>query len=67
MPSIDSHHGGTWDSPVVKPQGKASWDGLEGKPPGKAPDPLIQAKGSVTLLLQLGRKVHVHDPSRDKV
>ena len=33
-----------------------------GKPRGKATDPLIHAKGSVTLLLQLGRKAHVHDP-----
>ena len=49
----DSHHGGTWDSPV-------------GKPGGKATDPLIQAKGSVTLLLQLGRKAHVHAPTRDE-
>ena len=24
MPRIDSHHGGTWDSPVGKPRGKAS-------------------------------------------
>ena len=23
-PSVDSHHGGTWDSPVGKPRGKAS-------------------------------------------
>ena len=30
--SIDSHHGGTWDSPVGKPRGKASWESLEGKP-----------------------------------
>ena len=52
-PRIDSHHGGTWDSPV-------------GKPRGKATDPLIHTKGSVTLLLQLGRKAHVHDPTRDK-
>ena len=29
---IDSHHGGTWDSPVGKPRGKASWERLEGKP-----------------------------------
>ena len=28
---IDSHHGGTWDSPVGKPRGKASWESLEGK------------------------------------
>ena len=25
-PRIDSHHGGTWDSPVGKPRGKASWE-----------------------------------------
>ena len=31
-PRIDSHHGGTWDSPVVKPRGKASWKSLEGMP-----------------------------------
>ena len=65
-PRIDSHHGGTWDSPVGKPRGKASWESLVGKPPGKAPDPLIHAKGSATLLLQLGRKAHVHFPSREE-
>ena len=37
-----------------------------GKPRGKATDPLIHAKGSVTLLLQLGRKAHVHAPTRDE-
>ena len=52
-PRIDSHHGGTWDSPG-------------GKPRGKAPDPLIQAMGSETLLLQLGRKEHVHAPTLDE-
>ena len=31
-PRIYSHHGGTWDSPVGKPRGKASWKSLEGKP-----------------------------------
>ena len=31
-PRIDSHHGGTWDSPVGKPRGKASCESLEGKP-----------------------------------
>ena len=31
-PRIDSHHGGTWDSPVGKPRGKGSWESLEGKP-----------------------------------
>ena len=52
-PRIDSHHVGTWDSPV-------------GKPRGKATDPLIHAKGSGTLLLQLGRKAQVHAPTRDE-
>ena len=52
-PRIDSHHGGTWDS-------------LVGKPRGKARDSLIHAKGSVTLLLELGRKEHVSAPSRDE-
>ena len=31
-PRIDSHHGGTLDSPVGKPHRKASWESLEGKP-----------------------------------
>ena len=31
-PRIDSHHGGTWDSPVGKPRGKTSLESLEGKP-----------------------------------
>ena len=46
-----------------QPCGKASWDSLVGKPRGKATDPLIHVKGSVTLLLQLGRKSHVHAPT----
>ena len=29
-------------------------------------DPKIHAKGSVTLLLQLGRKTHVHIPTREE-
>ena len=33
---IQSHHGGTWDSPVGKPRGKASGESLVGKPRGKA-------------------------------
>ena len=51
---------------VGQPCGKASWESLVGKPRGKAPDPLILANGSVTLLLQLGRKTHVHAPTRDE-
>ena len=49
-----------------QPCGKATWASLVGKPRGKATDPLIHAKGSVTLLLQLGRKSHVHAPTRDE-
>ena len=56
-PRIDSQHGGTWDSPVGS---------LVGNPRGKDTDPLIHAKGSVTLLLQLGRKAHVRGPTRDE-
>ena len=52
-PRIDSHNGDTWVSPVGKPQAEAT-------------DPLIHAYGSVKLLLQLGRKAHVHAPTRDK-
>ena len=47
-----------------QPYGKASWESLMGKPRGKPTDPLIRAKGSVTLLLQLGRKANVHAPTR---
>ena len=65
-PRIDLHHGGTWDSPVGKPRGKASWQSLVGKPLGKATDPMIHANGSTTLLLQLRRKAHVHSPTQDE-
>ena len=43
-------------------RGTALWESLVGKPRGKAPEPLIHAKGISTLLLQLGRKAHVHPP-----
>ena len=52
--------------PCGKASWKASWERLVGKPRGKAPDPLIHAKGSVRLLLQLERKTFVHAPSRDE-
>ena len=51
---------------VGQPCGKASWESLVVKPRGKATDPLIHAKGSVTLLRHLGRKGHVHAPTRDE-
>ena len=46
--------------------GKSSWESLVGKPRGKATDPLIHAKESVTLLLQLGRKAQVHAPTLEE-
>ena len=57
LPRLSSQ-GPRWH--VGQPSGKASWESLVGKPGGKATDPLIHAKGSATLLLQLGRKAHVH-------
>ena len=54
-PRIDSHHGGTWDIPVGKPSGKASRESHRSLDHGKV---------SATLLLQLGRKAHVHAPTR---
>ena len=51
---------------VGQPCGKAWWESLLGKPRGKATDPLMHAKGRATLLLQLGRKAHVHVPTRDE-
>ena len=51
---------------VGQPCEKASWESLLGKPRWKATDPLFHAKGSVTLLLQLGRKAHVHAPTRNE-
>ena len=65
-PRIDSHPGGTLDIPAVKPRGKASWESLVGKPRAKTTDHLIHAKGSPTLLLQLGSKAHVHSLSQDE-
>ena len=52
-PRIGSHHGGTWDSPLENPRGKAT-------------DPIIHSTGSMTLLLELGRKPNVHVPTRDE-
>ena len=39
---------------------------VAGKRRGKATDPLIHSMESMTLLLQLGRKEHVHAPTRDE-
>ena len=47
-------------------RGTDLWESLVGKPRGKATDPFIHAKGSLTLLLQLGWNAHVHAPTRDE-
>ena len=51
-------------------RGTAHWESLVGKPHGKASREshrsLHLAKGSVTMLLQLRRKAHVHAPTRDE-
>ena len=47
-------------------RGTALWESLVGNPLGEATDPMIQAMGSVTLLLQLWRKAHVHARIRDE-
>ena len=66
MPPLSSR-GSTYTTVA---RGTALWESLVeilvGKPRGKDPDPLIQAKRSMTLLLQLGRKSHVHAPTRDE-
>ena len=47
-------------------RGTALRESLVGKPRGKATDPLILSSGSMTQLIQLGRKAHVHAPTRDE-
>ena len=51
---------------VGQPCRKASRESLVRKHRGKATDPMIHGKGIVTLWLQLGRKAHVHAPTRDE-
>ena len=53
-------------TPTTVARGTDLWESLVGKPRGKATDPLIHATGSVTLLLPLWRKAHVHAPIRDE-
>ena len=62
LPRLSS--GGSTHTTVSR--GTGLWESLVGKPRGRATDPVIHAKGSVTLLLQLGRKAHVHVPTRDE-
>ena len=65
FPALPRLSSGRSTHTTVSP-GTGLWESLVGKPRGKATDPLIHAKGSVTLLLQLGRKAHVHAPTRDE-
>ena len=55
-------------TPTMVAPGTGLWERLMGKPRGKSSrentDPMIHATGSVTLLLHLGRKSHVHAPIR---
>ena len=62
LPRLSSR--GLTHTTVVR--GTALWESLVGKPQRKATDPLIHGKGSATLLLQLGRKGHVHATTRDE-
>ena len=51
-------------------RGTALWESLVGKHYGKArrkdADPMINSKGSVTPLLEHGRKANVQAPTRDE-
>ena len=49
---INSQHDGRYDSPVT--------------PGEKATDPYVNTTGSVTLLLQLERRVHLHVSTLDE-
>ena len=51
---------------VGQPCGKACLENLVGMPRWKATDPLIVGPGRLTLVLELGRKVHVHALTRDE-
>ena len=51
---------------ITVARGTPLWESLVGKRRGIDTDPLIHAKGRVTLLLLLERKAHVHAPTRDK-
>ena len=49
-------------TPTTVARVTALWESLVGKPRGKATDPLFQVMESMTLLLLLWRKAHVHAP-----
>ena len=66
LPRLQAEDGLTPRGHVGQPCGKASWESLVGKPRGKSTDALIHSKGRVKMLLQLGRKAHVHAPNRDE-
>ena len=69
FPCTDSTFTPRIDSPrwhVGQPCGKPSWESLVGNPRFKAADPLIHETGSVTLVIQLGRKAHMYAPTIDE-
>ena len=53
-------------TPSTVARGTALWESIVGKPRAKPTDPLIHAMGSVTILLPLWRKAHVHAPIPDE-
>ena len=65
FPALPRLSSGGWTHTTVA-RGTALWESLVGKPRGKATVALINAKGIVTLLLQLGRKAHVNAPTPDE-
>ena len=56
-PRIDSHHGGSWGSPVGKPRGKSSRESHRSLDPRE-----VKRDTAATAR----RKEHVHAPTRDK-
>ena len=60
-PRIDSHHGGTWDSPVGKPRGEASW-----KASRESHRSLDPREGKLDTAATAREETHVHAPKRDE-
>ena len=69
-PRINSHHGGTWDSPVGKTRRKASRESLVGKSCGKglseSHSSLDPREGKRDTAATAREETHVHAPTRDE-
>ena len=55
--TVKGHHGGTWDSPVGKPRGKASRESHRSLDP---------REGKRDNAAKAARKAHVHAPTREE-